>query len=73
MHEFKVNGITCGGCVNAIKKSISLIDEAAEITVNIETKKVRVESALPTQEILQQIAAAGYQVTESKNIQEGKK
>lgn len=62
-----VHGMTCEGCENAVKKSISSLDGIAEVsashTDSIATVKYD-NSAVTRDEIEQKIADAGYVVAE---------
>jgi copper chaperone len=53
--------MNCGGCVNTIKKTIQQIDALAVIDVELSTKTLRVNSAMPEAVIIQAISDAGFQ------------
>lgn len=36
------NGITCGGCANAVKKAVSAVPGVTSVEVEVSTKKVTV-------------------------------
>jgi copper chaperone len=38
----KVNGMTCGGCVNSVRKVISAIDGVSKVEVSLEGAKATV-------------------------------
>ena len=61
MYILRVQNMNCGGCVNTIKKTIQQIDALAVIDVELSTKTLRVNSAMPEALILQAISDAGFQ------------
>lgn len=60
-----VQGMTCGGCVNSVKRVLSPIPGVSQVDVVLETGKVSVSydaaQASPTQ-FKEAIRDAGYQV-----------
>lgn len=60
--EFKVSGMTCGGCVKAVEKAVLRADPAAHVKVDLESGAVAVESAKPASDFRSAIEAAGYEV-----------
>lgn len=44
MIELKVTGMTCGGCVNSVKKAIARVAPAATVEVELATGRVSVVS-----------------------------
>ncbi|ACT48393.1 MAG: heavy metal transporter [Methylotenera sp.] len=61
MYILRVQNMNCGGCVNTIKKTIQQIDALAVIDVELSTKTLRVNSAMPEAVIIQAISDAGFQ------------
>jgi len=61
MYILRVQNMNCGGCVNTIKKTIQQIDELAVIDVELSTKTLRINSAMPEAVIIQAISDAGFQ------------
>ncbi len=39
MYELQVEGMTCGGCANSVKKSVQAVDSAAKVEVDLFAKK----------------------------------
>jgi copper chaperone len=64
MKEFKVDGMTCQGCVKSVTNAIKAIDENAEVSVDLGTKIVNVLSAKTEKEIRDSIEDAGYDIIE---------
>ena len=63
MYTFKVPKMSCGGCVNTIKKAILHVDEAAIIEIDLPTRTVSIQTNLPEETIFNAISDTGYQPT----------
>lgn len=44
MFAFEVNDMTCGHCVSMITKAVKQADKDADVTVDLATKRVQIES-----------------------------
>jgi Cu+-exporting ATPase len=66
MYELTVEGMSCGHCVGRVTKSVQGVDEQARVTVDLPTKKVRIDSSADLDRIAAAIDDAGYPVTERK-------
>ena len=62
MQTFKVDGLTCGGCVRGVTNAIKRIDPDSTVDVDLATKTVKVESALAAKDIVGAIEGAGFEV-----------
>ncbi|MBA1430033.1 heavy-metal-associated domain-containing protein [Pseudomonas fluorescens] len=62
MQVFSVEGMTCGHCVRAVTQAVQSQDPDAEVTVDLATKQVRVQSLLEREAIAQLIKEEGYTV-----------
>ena len=62
MQTFKVDGLTCGGCVRGVTNAIQRIDPDSTVDVDLATKTVKVESALAAKDIVGAIEGAGFEV-----------
>jgi copper chaperone len=63
MYELQVEGMSCGGCVRSVTKSVQAIDGNAKIDVDLASKKVRVETQASLDAVKSAISDAGYDVT----------
>jgi P-type Cu+ transporter len=63
MYELTVEGMSCGHCVGRVTQTVQALDERAKVDVDLQTKKVRIDSAADLERIAQAIDAAGYPVT----------
>lgn len=66
MQEFVVEGMTCSGCSNSVKKALQNIDPGADVSVDLPTKVVRVRSEASSNLLAQGIEAAGFEVIERR-------
>jgi copper chaperone len=62
MMEFKVSGMTCQGCINAVNRAIQSQDADAMIKVDLSTQMITVDSTLNRQALSQIILDAGFSV-----------
>ena len=65
MQTFIVDGMTCGGCVRGVTNAIQRIDPQSTVHVDLATKTVKVDSALPSAQIVDAIKTAGFDVLEA--------
>lgn len=68
MYELQVEGMTCGGCVNSVKRSVQTVDRNAKVDVDLASKKVRVETDVDLNTVTTAIVDAGYPVTASAAV-----
>jgi copper chaperone CopZ len=52
--------IRCGGCVASVEKAIQAVDASAQITADIEARRVEVTTDADSQTLLTALDAAGY-------------
>jgi copper chaperone len=55
-----VNDMSCGHCEATIREAVRGADAASRCEVDLASKRVAVESALPAERFLEAIAKAGY-------------
>ncbi len=61
MTTFKVDKMSCGGCVKHVTKAVQSVESGANVTVDLATGKVEVTpSPRDAQAIIHAIAEAGY-------------
>jgi copper chaperone len=60
MMEFKVSGMTCQGCINAVNRAIQSQDADAIVKVDLSTQLINVDSTLNRQALTQIILEAGF-------------
>jgi copper chaperone len=65
MYELQVEGMTCGGCANSVKRSVQAVDGNAKVDVDLASKKVRVETSADLNAVKSAIVEAGYPVSAS--------
>ncbi|EEA01268.1 Heavy metal transport/detoxification protein [Burkholderia sp. H160] len=52
--------MSCGGCASAITRAVTDVDPAARLDIDVSTKIVKIDSALPQQQLAAAIEAAGF-------------
>ncbi len=57
----QVDGMTCGGCANAVTQTIRRLDPSAEVEVDLAHGRVRVVTCAQALEVSQAITKAGYE------------
>ncbi len=62
MLNFKVSGMTCGGCVNAITRAIQAQDPQSKVQADLVTQMVSLETGLSPAVAAQLIEDAGFPV-----------
>lgn len=60
MIKFQVGDMSCGHCAGTITKAVKEVDGAAKVDVDLETKRVSIESAHAAGEFSAAIAEAGF-------------
>lgn len=60
---FNVQGMTCGHCERAVTQAVRSVDADAQITIDLTTGRVQVQSDQPRETIAAAIVEEGYAVT----------
>ena len=58
--EFNIPAMSCGHCVRAITEAVQQADPAAQVTVDLPTKQVTVQSTQPRDALAHALKEAGY-------------
>ncbi len=61
MHEFRVEAMSCGHCVDVVTKTVKTVDPQAQVQVDLASKQVKVESSKERAFIAGALAEAGYE------------
>ena len=61
MQTFKVEGMTCGGCVGAVTRAVQTVDKDAKVEVDLASKTVKVDSTVSPLQIIDVITNAGFE------------
>jgi len=62
MLNFQVSGMTCGGCVNAVTRAIQSQDSQAQVTVDLKTQHIELNTKLSKEQARELIEEAGFPV-----------
>lgn len=68
MYEFKVSGMTCGGCVKSVTNALKATDANAVVDVDLTAKLVKVTSQKDIKSLSETIEDAGYVVESAKSL-----
>jgi copper chaperone len=60
MHRYSVPSMTCGHCAGTIDWAVKSIDPKAEVTIDLKTREVSVQSTAAEAAIATAIRSAGY-------------
>ena len=58
--ELTLLDLTCGHCVRTVTATVQKVDPAAQLTIDLPTHKVVIESQLPQQAFAAALAEEGY-------------
>jgi copper chaperone len=58
--EFTIPAMSCGHCVGAVTQAVQSLDPAAQVHVDLASKKVVVQSSQERQAVTAALAEAGY-------------
>ncbi|MFS2034822.1 heavy-metal-associated domain-containing protein [Polaromonas sp. CT11-55] len=58
--EFTIPAMSCGHCANVITKAVKALDPAAQVNVDLASKKVVVQTPQDRQAVAAALAQAGY-------------
>lgn len=61
MQLFSVKGMTCAHCVRAVTQAIKGDDPTADVSVDLSSARVQVDSSLSAERIIELIGEEGYQ------------
>jgi len=65
MYELKVEGMSCGHCVNAVTKSVQAVDAGARVDIDLAQQTVRIETSASLDAVKSAVEDAGYPVLQS--------
>jgi copper chaperone len=60
MIEMNVPDMSCNHCVQAIRKAVAGVDTSARCEVDLDAKRVVVDSPLPPSDFVEALEEAGY-------------
>ena len=62
--HLRIQGMSCGHCVNAVTQAVKSVDPQAEVKVDLASGKVQVQSRQDQQTIAKAIEDEGYKVAQ---------
>ena len=60
MTTLTVTDMSCSGCANTVERAVKTVDPGAQVKVNLDTKKVTIESDKPAAAFADAINDVGY-------------
>ncbi|MDI1267852.1 MAG: heavy-metal-associated domain-containing protein [Polaromonas sp.] len=60
MLEFNLPDMTCGHCASTVTKTAKLVDPKSKVDVDMNTKKVKIESTEDRSDFVDALTEAGY-------------
>lgn len=60
MHRYSIPSMTCGHCAGTIDRAVKSIDPKAEVTIDLKTREVSIQSTAAEAAIATAIRSAGY-------------
>jgi len=60
MIEFRLPDMTCGHCASTVEKTLKLTDPRCRVSVDLEARKVQVQSVDDRQTLADALTEAGY-------------
>ena len=59
--ELKITGMTCEGCVNAVKRTLSRVPGVTEVQVDLAAGRARVQGEAAAAQLIAAVEMAGYE------------
>ncbi len=60
MYEFDIPDMTCGHCASMVGQALRLADPACQLKVDLQQRRVTVQSAEPEAALAEALVEAGY-------------
>lgn len=60
MIEFNIQSMSCGHCVGRVTEAVKSVDPQASVEVDLQTKKVKVQSSADREAVSAALSEAGY-------------
>jgi copper chaperone len=55
-----VQGMSCSSCANAVTRIVQRLDTSAKVRVDLEAKRVAIDTAKPAQDFANALTSGGY-------------
>ncbi|HYX33482.1 MAG TPA: heavy-metal-associated domain-containing protein [Oligoflexus sp.] len=68
MYEFKVEGMSCGHCIQTITKTLNNLDQSAKVVADLASQTIKVESVQDPKLLAAEIEDAGYIVVSTRTL-----
>lgn len=61
MYDFTVPAMHCGGCAKTITRILGELDAGAKVDIDLDSKRVSVETVQPRETVAARLADAGFE------------
>ncbi len=61
MIELRVEAMSCGHCIKVITSTVKALDPKAEVSTDLATKRVSIDSSLPMSAFIRALGEEDYQ------------
>jgi len=61
MYDFTVPAMHCGGCAKTITRILGELDAKAKVDIDLDSKRVSVETSQPREAVASRLAEAGFE------------
>jgi copper chaperone len=68
MTELLVQNMTCGHCVSAVTRAVKALDPQADVQVDLNSRRLRVEGATRAGDLIKALHQAGYPAAQAESI-----
>ncbi|MFW1754033.1 heavy-metal-associated domain-containing protein [Acinetobacter wanghuae] len=58
--KLRIDNMTCGGCARSVTATIKELDQNAEVTIDVATKLVDVETQISQDEVIAALTEDGF-------------
>jgi len=58
--RYRIEGMTCGGCVNAVTRAIQAAAPQAQVRVDLTSKTAEIDGAVPEATVAAAVDGAGF-------------
>ena len=61
-NEYSIEGVKCGGCVEAVKEKLSKLDNIDNVEINIQEKTIEVEGGASKEDLQAALSDTNYKI-----------
>ena len=61
-NEYSIEGVKCGGCVEAVKEKLSKLDNIDNVEINIQEKTIEVEGGALKEDLQAALVGTNFKI-----------